>query len=116
MYRDYRDRDVNFYYVYKSLAHPEINGYVMPFSVEERLAHITEFKKITGSELPWICDTMDNEFQKGFGGAPNGEFIIDPEGTIVRKRFWSNPRTLRSDLQVLVGPVENPTTIFARTF
>lgn len=109
MYQDYHDKDVNFYYVYKSLAHPEINNFVAPHTLKERLAHIAEFRKITGSKIPWICDSMDNMFANAFGGAPNGEFVIDPEGKVVRQRFWSNPVTLRNDLTELVGEVESPT-------
>jgi hypothetical protein len=30
--RDYSDRGVKFYYIYKALAHPENNGYVTPFT------------------------------------------------------------------------------------
>ena len=87
MYRDYRNKDVNFYYVYKTLAHPEINGYVSPKTIEERLKHIAEFKANTKSEMPWLCDSMDDALKAAFKTAPNGEFILDPEGKIVRKRF-----------------------------
>lgn len=52
---------------------------------------------------------MDDMFSSAFGGPPNGEFLIDPEGKIVRQKFWSNPQTLRSDLIKFVGDVENPT-------
>jgi hypothetical protein len=45
------------------------------------------------------------------GGAPNGEYILDPSGKLIRKRFWSNPNTLRADLVELVGEVENPTQV-----
>ena len=109
MYQDYQDKDVNIYYVYKSLAHPEINNFVAPHTLEERLMHIAEFRKITGSKIPWICDSIDNMFANAFGGAPNGEFVIDPEGIVVRQRFWSNPVTLRNDLAGFFGAVENPT-------
>ncbi len=73
--------------------------------------HVAEAKRRTGSAISWICDTMDNSIKHALGSPPNGEFVIDPKGKIVRKRFWSNPRTLRNDLQELVGPVDNPTKI-----
>lgn len=111
MYRDYREKDVQFYYVYKAIQHPEINNYVAPVNIKERLMHIAEAKRQTGTEMPWICDSMDDAVKKAIRAAPNGEYVIDPEGKIVRKRFWSNPRTLRGDLEELVGPVENPTRI-----
>ena len=52
---------------------------------------------------------MDNEFKHAMGDRPNSEFVIGPEGTIVRMRDWSNEEALRADLTELVGPVENPT-------
>lgn len=54
---------------------------------------------------------MDHKVEKAFGGAPNGEYILDPAGKIVRKRFWSNPKTLRSDLEELVGTVDKITRV-----
>lgn len=111
MYRDYRDKDVQFYYVYKAIQHPEINNFVSAFSIQERVKHIAEAKRLMQTEIPWICDSMDNQVKLALGSAPNGEFIIDPEGKIVRKRFWSNPKNLRSDLVELVGTVEKITTV-----
>ena len=109
MYQDFQDKEVNFYYVYKSLAHPEINGFVQPHSLQERLSHIKKFREVTGSQIPWLCDSMQNELSQSFGKVPNGEFVIDPEGTIIRQRFWSNPITLREDLNRLLGQVKTET-------
>lgn len=111
MYRDYSAKNVRFYYIYKALAHPETNGYVTPFSLEERLKHVAEARRTIGSEIPWLCDTMANDAKHSLGDAPNSEFVVDPEGRIVVRRAWSNPAELRRDLERLVGPVENPTTI-----
>ncbi len=54
---------------------------------------------------------MENGVKHGFGGRPNSEFVIDPEGKVVRMRSWSNATSLREDLEELVGKVENPTEI-----
>lgn len=110
MYRDYKDQ-VNFYYIYKRLAHPETNNFQEPADLTERLLHVAEARRMTGTQIPWLCDTMDDAATKAFRGTYNGEFILDPQGKFVRQRFWSNPRTLRADLTELVGPVENPTKI-----
>jgi hypothetical protein len=93
------------------LAHPETNGYVTPFTLEERLMHVKEAERTLGSEIPWICDTMENDLKHGLGDAPNSEFIIDPQGKIAVRRSWSKPSELRSDLERLVGSVEHPTTV-----
>ena len=99
------------YYIYKTLAHPELDGYVEPFSLEERLMHVKEAQRTLGSEITWISDTMSNDLKHALGDRPNSEFVVDPEGTIVRMRVWSRPDQLRSDLEELVGPVENPTRV-----
>lgn len=109
--RDYAPKGVKFYYIYKSLAHPENNGYVTPFSLEERLMHVAEAKRTLGSRIPWLCDTMDNQFKHELGNRPNSEFVIDPEGKIVSSRDWSNPTALRDDLERLVGKVDSPTLL-----
>lgn len=95
--------------MYKALAHPELNGYVTPFTLEERLLHVKEARRTLGTEFTWICDTMTNDVKHALGNAPNSEFVIDPGGRVVRKRVWSRPAELREDLEELVGRVENPT-------
>jgi Ca2+-binding EF-hand superfamily protein len=111
LYKDFTPKGVQFRYVYKALAHPELDGYVQPFSLEERLMHVKEAERRLGSDIPWLCDGMDNATKHTLGGAPNSEFIIDPAGTIVSLRTWSDPEALRSDLEGLVGPVKSPTAV-----
>jgi hypothetical protein len=112
VYRDYAPKDVQFYYIYKALAHPELDGYVQPFSLEERLMHVKGARRTLGSEIPWIADTMDNDLKHALGDSPNSEFVVDPDGNFVVTRTWSSPEQLRSDLETLIGPVENPTRVF----
>ena len=111
MIRDYSPQGVQFVYIYKALAHPEINGFVAPFTLQERLMHVCEAQKRLGSHATWICDSMENELKHALGDAPNSEFIIDPAGKILRKRVWSRPAELRKDLEELIGPIEKPTRI-----
>jgi hypothetical protein len=54
-------------------------------------------------------DAIDNRLKHAMGDRPNSEFILDPEGKIVRKRAWSHPGLVRKDLETLVGPVEKVT-------
>ncbi|MCA9141186.1 MAG: hypothetical protein KDB05_00280 [Planctomycetales bacterium] len=111
VHHDYAPKGVKFYYIYKALAHPETNGYIAPFTLEERLLHVKEAERTLGSEIPWICDTMENDLKHGLGDAPNSEFIIDPDGKVAVRRSWSKPSDLRSDLEKLVGAVDKPTTV-----
>lgn len=111
MYEDYAPKGVEFYYLYKSLAHPKIDGYVQPFTLQERLMHVKEAQRTLGSKITWLCDTMGNDAKHALGDASNSEFVIGPDGRIVRMRTWSNPQQLREDLEELVGPVPNPTRV-----
>ncbi len=109
LHRDYSPRGVKFYFIYKTLAHPERDGYVEPITLEERLMHVREAQRTLRTGIPWICDTMTNDLKHALGGAPTSEFVIDPEGKVVRRRMWSDAEALREDLIELVGAVENPT-------
>jgi hypothetical protein len=109
--RDYAPRGVKFYYVYKALAHPETNGYVTPYTLEERLMHVKEAERRLGSQFTWICDSMSNDMKHAMGDAPNSEFVVDPEGKVVRRRAWSDPAQMRKDLETLIGPVDTPTLV-----
>ena len=109
--RDYTPKGVQFYYLYKQLAHPELNHYIDPFTLEERLMHVRQAEVQLGSRIPWIADAMTNELKNALGGMPNSEFIVDPDGRVVTRRAWSDPNGLRRDLERLIGPVENPTGV-----
>lgn len=111
VYRDYAPQGVKFYYIYKALAHPENNGYVAPFNLNERLMHVAEAKRTLQTEIPWICDTMDNDLKHQLGDRPNSEFLIDPQGQVVVARQWSNPAQLRSDLERYVGKAPTLTRV-----
>jgi len=102
---------VKFYYVYKALAHPEHNGYVTPFTLKERLLHVKEARRTLGSQIPWICDTMQNDAKHALGNAPNSEFVIGPDLKVLAKRLWSDPAQLRKDLEQFVGKVDKPTRV-----
>ncbi len=109
--RDFAPKGVQFYYLYKQLAHPERDSYVDPFTLVERLMHVKQAEVQLGSRIPWIVDTMTNDLKRALGDMPNSEFIIDPDGRVVGRRAWSDPSGLREDLERLVGPVETPTRV-----
>ncbi|HEV3385439.1 MAG TPA: redoxin domain-containing protein, partial [Gemmata sp.] len=120
VYRDYGPKGVRFYFTYKALAHPERNGIVQPLTQDERIHQAREAKKRLGNSTPFLVDAIDNRLKHALIdrnnvpiGEPttydNAEFIIDPKGTIVRKRTWSNPEQVRMDLEVLVGKVDRVT-------
>lgn len=109
IYRDYGPKKVRFFFIYKTLAHPELSGnLVQPFTLQERLIHAKNAQAQLGSTIPWLVDAADNRLKHALGDRPNSEFVIDPEGKVARKRAWSHPAQLRKDLEALAGP--SPTT------
>ena len=110
MHRDYAPKGVKFFFIYKTLAHPELAGhYVQPFTLAERLAHARQADKQLGGTIPWIVDAMDNRLKHALGDRPNSEFLVNPDGIIIRKRAWSHPAQVRKDLEEVVGPVQRIT-------
>ena len=109
--RDFTPKGVQFYYLYKQLAHPELSNYIDPFTLDERLMHVQQAEVQLGSRIPWITDAMTNELKHALGDMPNAEFIIDLDGRVVERRAWSDPAALRRDLERLVDLVETPTQV-----
>lgn len=106
VHRDYSPKGVRFYFIYKALAHPELAGnFVQPFTLVERLAQARQAEKRFGTQIPWVVDAMDNRLKHALGDRPNAQFLVSPEGVIIRKRAWANPLQVRRDLEELVGPV-----------
>ena len=108
---DYQPKGVEFFYIYKPLAHPEYENYISPFTIQERLMHIMEAKRRLGSSITWLADTMDNDYHELVAQTPNSEMVIDPNGVVVARRAWSDPDALREDLERIVGPIDNETQI-----
>ena len=53
---------------------------------------------------------MTNDLKHALGDRPNSEFIISPEGRILVSRSWSDPQTLRADLEKLIGKTKTVTS------
>ena len=111
IFEDFAPKGVDFYYVYKPLAHPELYNYVRPFNIDERLMHVAEAKRRLGTRITWLADTMANDFHQALGEFPNAEVILDRDGRVVLRRPWSRPQRLRADLAELVGDVATPTRV-----
>lgn len=109
VYRDYGPKNVRFYFIYKALAHPERDGIVQPLTQEERVVQAREASKRLGNTVPFLVDAIDNRLKHALGDRNNSEFLVGPDGRIVRKRTWSNPELVRKDLEELVGKVEKVT-------
>ena len=107
---DYREKGVQFYYIYQSLRHPEREGYVQPQNTKERLMHVQEAEERLGTKIPWIADTIDDSFRVAMRTNSNSVFIISPESEIVYAADRMNGDGVRRALVDLVGQVESVTS------
>ena len=73
---------MKFYYLYKALAHPEKDGFVQPYTLEERLLHVKEAERMLDTGITWLCDGIGNDAKHKMGNAPNSEFIVGPDGKV----------------------------------
>ncbi len=109
-YADYKDKGVQFFYFYKSLRHPELDGYVQAQNISERLLQLAEARKKLDTKVPWIADTMEDDIRIGLRSGSWSVFLISPEGKIVYGSGRIDSRGLRSALTKAVGPAANPTS------
>ncbi|MEM1225542.1 MAG: hypothetical protein AAGJ40_07580 [Planctomycetota bacterium] len=107
--RDYLPKDVQFFYFYKSLRHPELNGYVEAQNMKERLLQLAEARTMLGTKLPWIADTIDNQLRDGLKSRSNSMYLISPGGNIVFAADRLDGVSLREALGERVGNVDRPT-------
>jgi len=109
--KDYSPLGVQFFYVYKSLRHPELDGMVEPQNLQERLLHIAKAKQTLRTSAPWIADSMDDSIRKSLGAGANSIYLVSPEGEILMGLSRLDGTRLRKALETHVGPVAKPTTI-----
>lgn len=109
MHADYASKGVQFFYFYKSLRHPELNGYVQAQNMTERFLQLEEARTKLGTNVTWIADTLDDSMRIGLGAGPNSLYLISPEGEIVAASNRIEGNNFRELLDRLVGKVEKPT-------
>jgi len=110
-FADYKDKGVQFYYFYKSLRHPELDGYVQAQNLSERLLQLAEARKKLGTKVPWIADTMDDNIRIGLRSGSWSVYLISPRGEVVYASGRIDPQGLRAALSKAVGPVQHPTQV-----
>lgn len=107
--KDYASKDVQFFYFYKSLRHPELNGYVEAQNMEERLLQLAEARQMLGTKVPWIADSFDNQLRDGLRSGSNSMYVISPNGKIVFAADRLDGPELRRALDERVGELDHVT-------
>ncbi|MCF7958336.1 MAG: hypothetical protein K9M57_07810 [Phycisphaerae bacterium] len=110
-YADYEKKGVQFFYFYKYLRHPELNGYVQAQNMAERLLQLAEARKKLGTKVPWIADTLDDSMRIGLRSGSFSVFLISPEGKIIFASDKIDGDGLRAALTKAVCPIANPTKV-----
>lgn len=110
---DYSAKGVQFYYFYKSLRHPELDSYVQAQNMNERLLQLAEARKLYGTKVPWIADTIADSVRIGLRSGSQSVWLISPKGEIVAGWDKIDGAGLRAALAKAVGPVAKPTPISA---
>lgn len=109
-FADYADKGVQFFYFYKFLRHPELDGYVQAQNISERLLQLAEARKKLGTKVPWIADTMEDDMRIGLRSGSWSVFLISPEDEVIYGSGRIDPQGLRNALSKAVGSVANPTS------
>ncbi len=109
--RDFRDRGVDFYFLYQSLAHPENWGFVQPSSIEDRFAQVEHAEELLQTQIPLLTDPIDNQLKTYFNLTPNSQFVFDRTGKVVHRDSWGRGSSLRESLEDLVGTPDTLTTV-----
>lgn len=110
---DYSPKGVRFFYFYKSLRHPELDGYVQAQNMRERLLQLAEARRLYGTKVPWLADTIGDSLRIGLRSGSQSVWLISPTGEIVAAWDKIDGEGLRAALAKAVGPVATPTPISA---
>lgn len=101
---DYASKGVNFYYIYRHLAHPENNGYLQPYTQRERARQTQLARELLSTQVPWLYDCMDNQSAEALAfETKNNLFVFNKEGTACFAGLVSDETGLRKTLDELAG-------------
>lgn len=107
---DYSSKGVQFFYVYKNLRHPELDGYVEAQNISERMLMVDNIKKILGGKVSWLIDDMNDNISQTLLSGSRSVYLISPKGEI--STAWAKPEenSIRETLAQLVGTPKKTTT------
>ncbi len=108
--RDFKQLDVQFFFLYGALAHPENNGYLRPFLLQERMRQVQLAKSLLLTRTPWLYDGMDNQAESALADdGKSNVFIFSSEGGERYRGTLDDGKSLRSALNNLAGAAPTQT-------
>jgi predicted outer membrane repeat protein len=108
---DFKPLNVNFCYLYRALLHPENNGYLQPYNLNERAKHVQTAKSLLSTKTDWLFDTMDNQALKALQHSSESTvFIYSAEGAELYSGRLENHNPLRKILEEIAGTAASKTS------
>ncbi len=107
---DYAPLGVETYFIYKSLRHPELDGYVEAQNLSERIMMVERIKEILKGDIPWLIDGMDNNIATTLRSGSRSVYLVSPSGEIING--WASPLEIpmREALTKAVGAPKKVTS------
>jgi hypothetical protein len=101
LYHQFETEAVQFLIIYAREAHPGAR-YPAHTSIEQKLAHARDLKRLENVEFPVWVDSLDGGAHKAYGTSPSPVYLINKEGMAVYKASWLIPDQLELVLQRLL--------------
>jgi predicted outer membrane repeat protein len=100
----YEEQKPNFFYIYRTLAHPENHRFVTPYTLNERAQHAALAAERYQTDYPWYCDDITNETAQWLEALGNNLFIFNEEGTELFAGSYEELSTFTEMLHQLIPP------------
>lgn len=100
MATEFAEHGVRFVFVYTREAHPGEN-YPHHTSFDQKLAHARAMVTRWQIKRPMLVDDLDGPVHRAYGCLPNMTYIVKPNGAILYRASWTDPRTIRLALEQL---------------
>ncbi len=106
LHEDFRDDDVEFFFVYVREAHPgeRIPGHR---SIEDKTRAAELFRSQEGVEVAILVDDLRGTAHRRYGRLPNPTFLIDKSGRISFRQAATRPGALADAIEELVERQED---------
>ena len=101
--------------VYTREAHPNTR-FPQTFTFNRSLSHARTYVRTNKISWPVAIDATSGQFHHAMGGMPNGSYVIDGRGKIVRAyQFSPDAETFQADVRNLMSVTQRRSPITARS-